>query len=144
MRRFLAMHDFVKDSSGEYAAVYRPYHLIGLELGISVATVVLRGEATGTADYLMADVVAVAKKDLKPGDSLDGEGGFTAYGRLVSADRSIPGGYLPIGLSQGGKLRRPVAKDSILTYQDVTLDVNRFSYRMRRTLEDDFKSGTGH
>jgi len=144
MRRFLAMHDFVKDASGEYGAAYRPYHLIGLELGISVATVALRGEATGTADYLMADVVAVAKKDLKAGDSLDGEGGYTAYGRLVSADRSIPGDYLPIGLSQGGKLRRPVAKDSILTYQDVTLDVNRFSYRMRRTLEDDFKSGTGH
>ncbi len=69
----------------------------------------------------------MAKKDLKAGDSLDGEGGYMVYGHLVRADRSIPGGYLPIGLSQGGKLRRPVAKDSILTYQDVTLDVNRFS-----------------
>ena len=104
MRRFLAMHDFVKDDSGEYGAVYRPYHLIGLELGISVATVALRGEATGTAGCLVADVVAVAKKDLKTGDSRDGEGGFTVYGRLLRADERITGAYRPLRVGLWGRL----------------------------------------
>jgi predicted homoserine dehydrogenase-like protein len=140
MRRFLAMHDFVKDASGEYAAAFRPYHLIGLELGISVAKVVLRGEETGSANFFAADVASVAKKDLKKGDVLDGEGGYTVYGRLVKADDSITGKYLPVGLSRGAKLLQAVRKDSILTYQDVELDRSQLSYKIRKILEDDFKS----
>ncbi|MEE9365506.1 MAG: Gfo/Idh/MocA family oxidoreductase [Dehalococcoidales bacterium] len=139
MRRFLAMHDFVKDTSGEYAAAFRPYHLIGLELGISVAKVALRGEETGSANFFAADVASVAKKDLKKGDVLDGEGGYTVYGRLVRADDSITGKYLPMGLSRSAKLLRPVRKDSILTYQDVELDRSQLSYKIRKILEDDFK-----
>lgn len=139
MRRFLAMHDFIKDASGEYAAAFRPYHLIGLELGISVAKVALRGEETGSANFFAADVASVAKKDLKKGDVLDGEGGYTVYGRLVRADDSITGKYLPMGLSRSAKLLRPVRKDSILTYQDVELDRSQLSYKIRKILEDDFK-----
>ncbi len=139
MRRFLSTHDFVKDTSGQYAAAIRPYHLIGLELGISVARVALRGEATGSANFFAADVASVAKKDLKKGDILDGEGGYKVYGRLVRADESLAGSYLPIGLSRGAKLLRPVSQDSILTYQDVELDRSQLSYELRKTLEDDFK-----
>lgn len=139
MRRFLAMHDFVKDASGEYGAAFRPYHLIGLELGISVAKVALRGEETGSANFFAADVASVAKKDLKKGAVLDGEGGYTVYGRLVRADDSITGSYLPMGLSRGAKLLRPVRKDSILIYQDVELDKSQLSYKIRKILEDDFK-----
>ena len=142
MRRFLSIHDFIRDASGEYAAVFRPYHLIGLELGISVAKAALHGEATGSAGFFLADVASVAKRDLKKGDILDGEGGYTVYGRLVRADESVTGSYLPMGLSRGAKLLRPVSKDSILIYQDVGLDRSALSYRIRQTLEDDFKPVT--
>ena len=142
MRRFLSICDFIRDASGEYAAVFRPYHLIGLELGISVAKAALRSEETGSARFFLADVASVAKRDLKKGDILDGEGGYTVYGRLVRADESVTGSYLPVGLSRGAKLLRPVSKDSILTYQDVGLDRSALSYRIRQTLEDDFKPVT--
>jgi len=95
------MHDFLRDASGEYGAVYRPFHLIGLELGVSVASVVLRGEATGSAESFVADVASVAKKGLNPGENLDGEGGHTVFGRLVRADESVTNNYLPLGLSRG-------------------------------------------
>ena len=139
MRRFISTHGLVKDDSGEYVAAYRTYHLIGLELGISVVRVALQGEATGSADFFTADVASVAKKDLQKGDVLDGEGGFTVYGRLTEAVDSIAGGYLPMGLSHSAKLIRAVKKDSILTYQDVALDKSQLSYKLRKVLEKDFK-----
>ncbi len=99
----------VTDDSGRYTALYRPAHLIGLELGISVASVTLRGEPTGAAQDFTGDVVATAKRDLVPGETLDGEGGFTVYGTLLPARRSIAAGYLPIGLAHQVKLKQPVA-----------------------------------
>ena len=137
VRRFLTMHDFLRDASGEYGAVYRPFHLIGLELGMSVASAVLRGEATGSADGFIADVASVAKKALKPGDVLDGEGGYTVFGRLVRADESLSNQYLPMGLSCGGKMIRPVAKDALVTFDDVELDETPLSFRLRKTLEEE-------
>jgi len=140
MRRFISERDFIKDSSGEYAAVYRPFHLIGLELGMSVASVALRGEATGSTNFFIADVVSVAKIELKSGDFLDGEGGYTIYGRLVRADESVAKKYLPVGLSRGAKVIRPVGKDSILTYDDIELDDRQFSYKIRKMLEEECNS----
>jgi predicted homoserine dehydrogenase-like protein len=128
------------DSSGEYAALYRPAHVIGFELGISVASVALRGEATGSTDLFIADAVSAAKKDLKPGDILDGEGGYTVYGRLVQAAESLKNKYLPVGLSRHAKVVRPLTKDSILTYDDVKLDDSQFSYKLRKTVEQEFGS----
>ena len=130
------------DSSGEYAALYRPAHLIGFELGISVASAALRGEATGSTDLFIADVVSAAKKDLKPGDILDGEGGCTVYGRLVQAKESLKHKYLPVGLNRHARVVRPLTKDSILTYDDVKLDDSRFSYKLRKTIEEEFGSIT--
>ncbi len=141
MRRFLRMHEFTKDDTGEYGAVYRSYHLIGLELGISVATAALRGEATGTADFFIGDVAAAAKKDLKAGETLDGEGGYTVYGKLARTEESIPGGYLPIGLSRGGKVRRAVKKDAVLSYGDVAVEEGSIARRLRRELEEEFRAG---
>ncbi len=135
VRRFLSMHDFLRDGSGEYGAVYRPFHLIGLEIGVSVASAVLRGEATGSADNFIADVASVAKKDLKPGEILDGEGGYSVFGRLVRADESLSHQYLPLGLSRGGRMIKPVAKDSIVTYHDVALDETLLSFKLRKKLE---------
>jgi len=135
VRRFLSMHDFLRDGSGEYGAVYRPFHLIGLEIGVSVASAVLRGEATGSADNFIADVASVAKKDLKQGEILDGEGGYSVFGRLVRADESLSHRYLPLGLSCGGRMIKPVAKDAIVTYHDVALDETPISFRLRKKLE---------
>lgn len=136
VRRCFAEYGLGTDSSGEYAALYRPYHLIGLELGISVASAVLRGEPTGSAREFNADVAAIAKKDLKPGDMLDGEGGYTVFGRLVRAAESLKGAYLPMGLTGNAKIVKAASKDSILTYDHVQLDQNLFSYKLRKSLEE--------
>ncbi len=141
VRRFFSMHDFLRDESGEYGAVYRPFHLIGLELGVSVASAALRGEATGSADSFIADVASMAKKDLKPGEVLDGEGGYTVFGRLVRADESVANQYLPLGLSRGAKVIRPVSKDALLTYDDVKLDETPLSFKMRREMEESKRAG---
>jgi predicted homoserine dehydrogenase-like protein len=137
VRRFFSMHDFLRDDSGEYGAVYRPFHLIGLELGMSVASVALRREATGSADRFIADVASVAKKDLKPGEVLDGEGGYTVFGRLVRADESVLRRYLPLGLSRGAKMVRAVAKDALLTYDDVVLDESTLVFALRKRMEEE-------
>lgn len=137
VRRFFTMHDFLRDDTNEYGAVYRPFHLIGLELGVSAASVVLRGEATGSADRFIADVASVAKKDLNVGEVLDGEGGYTVFGRLVRADESVSKKYLPLGLSRGGRMTRSVAKDSFLTYDDVVLDESTLVYSLRKKMEQE-------
>ena len=119
VRRCFGEYGLVTDDSGNYAAMYKPYHLIGLELGISVASVGLRGEPTGAPTGLRGDVVAVAKRDLKEGESLDGEGGYTVWGRLVPARDSLERGGLPIGLAHGVRLARAVRKGEIVTRRDV-------------------------
>src|SRR3990172_3481754 len=107
------------DPSGRYACLYKRWHLIGLELGISVASVGLRREPTGCATGFRADAVATAKRDLNPGERLDGEGGYTVYGKLMRAADSIAMGGLPLGLAHGVKLARAVAKGGALTWNDV-------------------------
>ena len=86
--RCFSEYGLVTDDSGFYTALYRPYHLIGLELGISVAHAALRGEATGAATGFRGDVAATAKRDLAAGEELDGEGGYAVYGRLMPAEDS--------------------------------------------------------
>ena len=139
VRRFLEMHDFLRDPSGEYGAVYRPFHLIGLEVSMSVASAVLRREATGSAESFVADVASVTKKDLRVGDILDGEGGYAVYGRLTASTESIPGRYLPLGLSRGAKVMSALAKDSFITYDDVKLDETSLPFKIRRTLEEELR-----
>jgi len=140
MLEFLSSHESQTDASGQYSVVYRPFHLIGLELGMSVASVALRGEDTGSPGSFIADVASVAKKDLKPGDVLDGEGGYTVFGRLVRAADSVSHKYLPIGLGRGVKVIRPVAKSSFLTYDDLEMDSNQFSFKIRRQLEEELRA----
>lgn len=124
------------DETGNYAALYRPYHLIGLELGISVASVALRNEPTGSSRQFIADVAAVAKKNLNEGDILDGEGGYTVYGRLLRAEDSLKQSCLPMGLAINARMVRSVAKDAILTYQDVKLDEHQLSFKLRQAMEN--------
>jgi predicted homoserine dehydrogenase-like protein len=120
VRRCFAEYGLVTDEGGNHAAMYKPYHLIGLELGITVASIGLRGEPTGVPDGFRGDVVAVAKRDLKAGETLDGEGGYTVWGRLMPAQDSLAAGGLPIGLAHGIRLTRRIPKGDLLTWHDVT------------------------
>jgi predicted homoserine dehydrogenase-like protein len=123
------------DPGGRYACLYKRWHLIGLELGISVASVGLRGEPTGAATCFNADVVATAKRDLKPGEMLDGEGGYTVWGKLFQADKSLALGGLPLGLAHQVKLIRAVAKGQPLTWADVAIDESLPACKVRREME---------
>jgi predicted homoserine dehydrogenase-like protein len=125
------------DASGWYAAMYKPYHLIGLELGISVLSAALRGEPTGQTRDFTGDVVAVAKRTLRAGESLDGEGGYTVWGKLVPAARSLSEGAVPIGLAHGIKLVREIPAGRTVCWSDVVA-VDSEAVRVRRDMERRF------
>ena len=123
------------DPSGRYFTLYKRWHLIGLEVGVSVAAVALRGEPTGVAMGWNADVVATAKRDLAPGEMLDGEGGYTVWGKLLPAATSARMGGLPLGLAHKVKLVRAVKKGQSLSWDDVAMDTSTDAYRTRREME---------
>lgn len=135
VKRCFAEYGLLTDSSGRYTALYRPYHLIGLELTVSVLRVGLRGEPTGTPAEFRGDVVAVAKRDLREGEVLDGEGGYCVYGRLMPAQAAVAGSYLPIGLAHEIAVRNPVRAGAILRWDDVTYATTNPSVRLRRLME---------
>ncbi len=126
------------DSTGRYAALYRPCHLIGLELGVSVLNAALRGEATGSPRAFNGDVMATAKRDLAAGEMLDGEGGTCVYGKLAPAVMSLAANALPIGLAHGVALRNAVPAGKIVTWGDVDIDPDRPAVQARRQMEDQF------
>lgn len=126
------------DPSGRYFTLYKRWHLIGLEVGMSVASVALRGEPTGAATCWNADVVATAKRDLQPGEILDGEGGYTVWGKLTPAEASVRQGGLPLGLAHDIKVVRPVKKGQSLSWSDVAVDTTTHAYKIRRELEARF------
>jgi predicted homoserine dehydrogenase-like protein len=139
-RRCFAEYGLATDRSGWHAALYRPYHLIGLELGISIASVALRGEPTGVPTGFRGDAVAVAKRALKAGEVLDGEGGFTVWGKLMPGAQSLAIGALPIGLAHGMPLQRPVAAGEVVRWSDVVADDSSEPVRVRREMEGLFAS----
>jgi predicted homoserine dehydrogenase-like protein len=132
------------DPSGRYFTLYKRWHLIGLEVGISVASVGLRGEPTGCATGFRADAVATAKRALKPGEVLDGEGGYTVVGRLMPAADSLAQDCLPLGLAHGWKLTRPVAAGEALRWSDVAIDAGIPAVRLRREMEEGFRARERH
>ena len=137
-RRCFREYHMLADSSGRYAALYRPTHMIGLELGVSVASAACRGEPTGSPTGFRSDVVATAKRPLKKGEVLDGEGGFMVWGRQVPAARSLELGGLPLGLASGVALARDIAEGAPLTWDDVRIDPNDEAVRIRREMEAAF------
>ena len=123
------------DDSGRYAAMYKRWHLIGLELGISVASVALRREPTGSATGWRADTVAVAKRDLAVGELLDGEGGYTVSGQLMPAARSLQEGALPMGLTHRTRLVNAVERGKVVRWSDVAVDDADPAVRLRLEME---------
>jgi predicted homoserine dehydrogenase-like protein len=138
IRRCFAEYGVKTDDSGRYACLYKRWHLIGLEVGISVASVGLRGEPTGCATGFRADAVATAKRALKPGELLDGEGGYTVVGKLTPAQDSLAQGCLPLGLAHGWKLLKPVAAGQPVRWSDVAVDGNVNAVKLRREMEQAF------
>jgi len=140
IRRCFTEYGVRTDSSGRYACLYKRWHLIGLEVGISVASVAVRREATGCPTGWRADAVATAKRDLKLGELLDGEGGYTVVGKLMSAADSARLGALPMGLAHGWKLLKPVCAGQPLRWSDVAIDESASAVRTRREMERTFTS----
>ena len=137
-RRCFSEYAMLPDKTGRYAALYRPIHMIGLELGISVASAALRKEPTGAPTGFRSDVAATAKRDLKAGEMLDGEGGFCVWGKQTPAELSLAQGFLPLGLAQNVKLKRDVREGGRLKWSDVEFDPNDTAVRVRREMEAAF------
>jgi len=138
LRNCFEEYSVVTDPSGRYMSLYKKWHLIGLELGISVASVGLRREATGAAKSFRADVVAVAKRDLSIGEVLDGEGGYTVSGGLRPTEISISRGYLPLGLANDVTLKTPVAAGQVIGWGDISAIKSSAASALRRELEAEF------
>ncbi|MCC2110520.1 MAG: flagellar biosynthesis protein FlgA [Hyphomicrobiales bacterium] len=138
VRRCFAEYRMLVGKSGRYAALYRPTHMIGLELGISVASVALRREPTGSPTGFHSDVVAVAKRDIAAGEMLDGEGGFCVWGKQQPARTSLANGYLPLGLASGVRLMRAVSEGETLAWSDVDIAEDDPTLLIRREMEREF------
>jgi homoserine dehydrogenase len=116
-------YGMVTDSSGNYSAIWRPYHYIGLELAQSIYSIALDNRATGFTKNYNADVASYAKKDLKIGDKLDGEGGFCARGKLITSQKSKDEKILPLGLTDNAILKKNINKDQVIRLDDVELNL---------------------
>ncbi len=134
-RACFAQYGLQTDPSGWYASMWRPFHMIGLETSISVLSAVLRGEPTGCSKEFRGDAVATAKRDLKPGEMLDGEGGYAVWANAIPAARSLALGALPIGLSGNVRLKRAVARDTVVAFDDVELRDDADVVALRREME---------
>ncbi len=143
VRHCFEEYRMLPDSTCNYAALFRPVHMIGLELGVSVASVALRGEPTGAPTGFRSDVVATAKKDLKAGEILDGEGGYCVWGRQMLAQKSLEMGALPLGLAHNVRLRRDVSAGRQLRWEDVHCDEGDAALRVRREMEAAFGTEDG-
>lgn len=139
-RQCIREYNLLPDKSGNYAALYRPTHMIGLELGMSVASAALRKEATGAAICFNSDVVATAKRALKAGEMLDGEGGFLVWGKQTPATDSLEHGYLPLGLAHQVKLKNDIAEGQRLKWSDVEYDATDIAVKVRRQMEQEFRT----
>ena len=138
VRKCFSEYGLRTDHTGRYTAMYKPYHLIGLELGLSVASVAIRGEATGATRDFRGDVVATAKRALNAGERLDGEGGYMVYGKLVPAAASLAARSLPIGLAHDLVLKRSVAAGASVCWDDVEFDPSNETILFRREMERAF------
>ncbi|MBC7802192.1 MAG: flagellar biosynthesis protein FlgA [Gemmatimonadaceae bacterium] len=135
-RACFKQYGLLTDPSGWYASMWRPFHLIGLETSVSVLSAVLRHEPTGCPKEFRGDAVATAKRDLKAGEMLDGEGGYAVWANAIPASRSLAIGGLPIGLAHNVRLKRAVARDTIVRFDDVELDRDLDVVALRREMED--------
>ncbi|MBP7962759.1 MAG: hypothetical protein KBG20_16640 [Caldilineaceae bacterium] len=123
---------FVAMGPGPYYRLYRPYHLTSVETPISVAEAVIYGEATLVSEKMVAEVVAIAKRDLTPGDVADSIGGYDFYNRLYKYEEAVAAKGIPMGLTPGGTVLKPIKQDEMLTYDNFAPDATNFAYKLRQ------------
>ena len=116
-------YGMVTDETGSFSAIWRPYHYIGLELAQSIYSIALDKKATGFTKKYNAEVASIAKKDLKIGDKLDGEGGFCARGKLITSIKSKKEKLLPLGLTDNAIVKKDILKDEVIKLDDVELNL---------------------
>ncbi len=133
-----AQYGMNTDASGRYSAMFKPFHLIGLELNISILSAALRNLPTGTPSCFNGDVVAVAKRDIKIGEILDGEGGYMVWGKLMPASASLAAKALPIGLASELRVIKPVKLGQVITLDDVNANTNTQAWQVRQELVKQF------
>jgi predicted homoserine dehydrogenase-like protein len=141
-RACFKQYGLLTDPSGWYGSMWRPFHMIGLETSVSVLSAVLRGEPTGCSKEFRGDAVATAKRDLKPGEMLDGEGGYAVWANAIPASKSLAFGGLPIGLAHNVRLKRAVAKDTMVSFDDVEIERDLDVVKLRRDMENAARSQT--
>ena len=129
-----AQYGMNTDASGRYSAMFKPFHLIGLELNISILSAALRNQPTGAPICFNGDAVAVAKRDLKVGEVLDGEGGYTVWGKLKPAAASIAMGALPIGLASDVTVTRAIKSGEVVTMSDISADTGTQAWQVRAAM----------
>ncbi|MCE5330138.1 NAD(P)-dependent oxidoreductase, partial [bacterium] len=125
--------EYLKNGSGPYYLIYRPYHLASIETPISIAKAFIYNEPTIAPDYgFVSEVMSLAKKDLKPGDILDGIGGYTCYGLIELHNIMKKEKFLPIGISEGCVVKRKISKDEPVKYDDVEINENSILVNLRK------------
>jgi predicted homoserine dehydrogenase-like protein len=119
--------NYFKMGDGPLYVFYTPYHLPHVQIATTVARAVLFHDATvAPMGKPSCEVITVAKRDLKKGEMLDGIGGFTCYGMIDNSDVSRKENLLPMGLSDGCRLKTDIRKDQAIAYSDVELPAGRF------------------
>jgi len=130
---------YLKMGEGPLYVFYTPFHLPQLEIPLTVARAVLfRDSTVAPMGGPVCDAVSVAKKDLKAGDVMDGLGGFACYTLIENYGRSRQENALPIGVSEGCRLKRDVSKDQLVTYDDVELPEGRLCDKLRKEQDEFF------
>ena len=133
---------YFKMGDGPLYVFYTPYHLPHLEVPLTVARAVLFGDAAiAPIEGQVAEVITVAKRDLKAGEVLDGIGGFHAYGTLDNGVVARQERLLPMGLAEGCRLKRDVARDEALTLDDVEIPIGRLCDELRAEQDKTFAVG---
>jgi len=129
-----------RGARGKNALVYRPHHWAGLEASISLIRAALYNEPTGAPlpAAPSAEVLAAAKRTLKPGDTLDGGGGYTAYGLAEKAEVARKENLLPLGLAENIRVTRRIPPDGVVSYDDVELNEDSFLLKLRRIQDKTF------
>ena len=129
----LASYNLHPGGDGKNYLLYRPYHLVAVEAPISIAKAALYGQPTGTPlPTPAADVITVAKRNLKAGEVLDGGGGYTVNGLIEKANIARAENLLPLGLAYGIKLKCDVSQGAAISYDMVELNEDSFVLKLRR------------
>lgn len=133
-RGLFKTYEQLRGGGGKNALVYRPHHLSGLEASISLIRAVLYNEPTGAPlpTAPSAEVLAAAKHTLKPGEMLDGGGGYAVYGVAEKADIAREQNLLPLGLAENIRVVKEIPADGVVSYDDVELNEDSFLLRLRR------------